>query len=54
MRITIPMIAVLVTIALVVLDHQLELGIVGFLSDFFVVFIVLAVVLGVLGVKTRV
>ena len=54
MRITIPMIAVFVALIIVVLDYQFEMGIVPFLSDFFIVLLVLAVLCGAIGVKTRV
>jgi len=54
MRITIPVLAIFVTLIVVVVDYQMELGIVSFLSDFFVVFLAVAILFGAIGVKTRV
>ena len=52
MRISITLIAVLLTLAIVVIDYQMQLGIAAFLSDFFVVFLVVAIALSVIGIKS--
>ena len=54
MRISMTFVAVIVALLVVVIDHQLELGFVDFLADFFVVLIVVAIVFGVIGLKTKV
>jgi len=51
MRLTRTMLVLILALIIMVLDFQLQLGIVAFLSDYFVVLLVLAVVFGALGVR---
>ena len=51
MRITPTLLVVFLALTVVVLDYQLDLGIVAFLSDFFIVFVVVAVFTGAIGIK---
>lgn len=44
---------VLAVLTLIAVDTILQLGMVGFLGDFLVVFIALGILIGVIGVKVR-
>ena len=52
MRISMTLIAIILALFVMVLDYQLQLGLVEFLSNYLVVLLVLAILLGAIGVKT--